>query len=185
MADLKIIRNRAGQIVEIREAFSVWDILRGLPLWIAVTSWGAVDLMNGHLAFNPLFGKAEFPSRLLLIGSALTVLSIVMVPFRRLRRLTIANTKGIRLRFYPEIGIIPWSAVSGFHLISASSLFIGTWALVADLKNPDAFIGKLKRRRQPPEREPPPLGTIAGDDNFDLAALRTALDELWKQVGAT
>ena len=177
-----VVRGQDGAITEISLVF-------GKPVTVACA---VISLLSAGVAAYLLLASESGGNSNLTGGIAFAGLAIIFgfEVVRRaaqggIKRFQLANQKGISFPHYPELGLVPWSAVSRFHLAPIHHLQIsfGSTVLIADLKNPDQFIRKLDadNAMAPDKFQAPPFATVAGSLSYDVDLIRRMLGELQAQ----
>ncbi len=98
----------------------------------------------------------------------------------------IADVRGVRFVFYSELGLVPWTAVVGFHVESFRFPGYGGAVLVADFADPRSWIAELRPANAvaPGKRFAPPFPSVDMARSLDLRALKAALEDLLAQSRA-
>jgi len=182
LATLQVVRGQDGQIRQINKIMTAQANIA-----IAAVSVGA--LLGGGYAIFTIRSMWDLDH--VFIGVVLLVPGIMLLA-TALRRasqkaastISLADKWGVSLPAYPELGVVPWSAISGFRVVPAGYFTaLGDQALILDLNEPERFARKLRAGNAlaPGRFRAPPFALVEGSRSVDVASLKVAMDELRSQ----
>ena len=175
------MRDEANRIIEVSlEKSRTSNLLRA---GFAAGATVVMTLFAITEASRPGYHGAE---KLVVIAAALAVLTLAFMKTALKGQTSagvIAAGDGVRFSRYPELGMVPWRAISSIHTELPFRMSHGGAMGVAKLKASDDFERMLNPDNASAPGKPlaPTFATIATSETVDLQVLSTALAEYLEQ----